>query len=81
LQATQSSSFLSFKVKHKVRREAIIIKLESSSPSSNYTSYFTDSHSNSYKEGEKEEEDSILVVAYATSLASSPDSISNNITV
>jgi hypothetical protein len=78
LRAMQSSSPLSFEVKRKLRKEAIIIELESSSSSPNYTSYFTDSHSKSDKE-EEEEEDSITAVVQAASQASPPDNISNNI--
>jgi len=79
LRAAQSSSpFLSFEVERELRREAMIMKSESSSPSSKHASYFTDSHSNSDKE-EEEEEESVTAVPHAASLASPPDSMSNDI--
>lgn len=77
LQAPQSSSPLSFEVERELRKEALIIKSESSSPSSNHVSYFTDSHSN--LDEEEEEEDSVTAVTHTASQASSLDSVSNDI--
>lgn len=82
LRAAQlSSPSLSFEVERELRKEAMMIKTESSSPNSNHASYFTDSHSNSDKEGEEEEEedDSVTTVAHTASQASPPDGVSNDI--
>jgi hypothetical protein len=79
LRAAQPSSPLSFDVERELRKEAMMLKSESSSPSSNHTSYFTDSHSNSDKERGKEGDDSVTAAPHTASQASPPDSVSNDI--
>jgi hypothetical protein len=80
LRAAQPSSSLSFDVERELRKEAMIIKSESSSPSSNHTTYFTDSHSNSDKERRDEEgDDSVTAAAHTASQASPLNGTSNDI--